>query len=132
MSKENELRDKEWNDLYKRIIQTLRQYGKDEATGDGDYWVVDDNYGWQRLIVNVFNLKMLNPSIILALRALLSELPNWSIVLALDVPGTEGKWPPMGVTIRKHEIIDGLERDYLPEPYRALSIPGSKPGTGFD
>jgi hypothetical protein len=38
----------------------------------------------------------------------------------------------MGVTVRRHEIIDGLLRKYLPEPFRFLKIPGSRPGTGYD
>lgn len=132
MNNEDELRDKIWEELYKSVVSVLLQYGKEETTGDGDYWVVDDNYGWRRQIVNIFDLKMLNPEIFAKLRILLDKLPEWSIVLALDVPGTEGKWPPMGVTIRKHEIIDGLQRQYLPERYRTFVVPGSRPGTGYD
>ena len=132
MSKEDELRDKIWDDLYKDVVKILRQFGKEDATGDGDYWVVDDNYGWRRQIVNIFDLKMLNPEIVASLRVLLDKLPDWAIVLTLDVPGTEGKWPPMGVTIRKREIIDGLQREYLPESFQTFVIPGSRPGTGYD
>ena len=132
MTKEDEVRDQIWTDLYKRVVAVLQQYGKEEPTGDGDFWVVDDNYGWRRQIVNIFDLKMLNPEIVANLRILLNDLPDWAIVLALDVPGTEGKWPPMGVTIRKHEIIDGLQREHLPPSFRSFVIPGSRPGTGYD
>ncbi len=132
MNKEDEVRDQIWDALYRAVVDVLRQYGKEEPTGDGDFWVVDDNYGWRRQIVNIFNLKMLDPEIIFKLRALLDKLPEWSIVLALDVPGTEGKWPPMGVIIRRHEIIDGLQREYLPESFQTFVIPGSRPGTGYD
>lgn len=132
MTTDDETRDRIWSDLYRRIVDLLGRYGKEDAIGDGDFWVVDDNYGWRRHTVNIFDLKMLRPHIVAALRRLLGDLPDWAIVLALDIPGTEGKWPPMGVTIRKHEIIDGLMRDYLPAPYRTLVIPGSRPGTGYD
>ena len=75
---------------------------------------------------------MLKVVIIAGLRELLRDLPDWEIVMALDVPGKEKEWPPMGLTIRRHEIIDGLSRDHLPEPYKSLVIPGSRPGTGYD
>jgi hypothetical protein len=131
-STEDELRDRMWDELYRKIVALLRKYGKEEPTGDGDYWVVDDNYGWRRHTVNIFTLKMLDPEIVAALRHLLRGLSDWEIVVALDIPGKENLWPPMGVTIRDHEIIDGLRREFLPEPYRRLVIQGGRPGTGYD
>jgi hypothetical protein len=131
-SSQDETRDRVWEDLYSRIVMLFSQYGHEDPCGDGDFWVVDDNYGWRRRTVNVFALKMLEPKIIARVRELLTGFPDWEIVLALDVPGKEHEWPHMGVTIRKHEIIDGLSRAYLPEPYRSMTIPGSRPGTGND
>ena len=132
MTKEDELRDQIWEDLYKRVLDLLSRYGKESATGDGDFLVVDDNYSWRRQIVNIFTLKMLTANIIAELRSLLDKLPDWEIVYALDIPGKEKEWPPMGVTIRKKEIIDGLQRKYLPDSFRSFVIPGSRPGTGYD
>jgi hypothetical protein len=132
MTTDDELRDRIWTDLYRRIVELLRRYGKEDAIGEGDFWVVDDNYGWRRHTVYVNNLKLLSPNIVASLRGFLDNLPDWAIVLALNVPGNGKNWPPMGLTIRKHEIIDGLMRNYLPEPYRTLVFPGSRPGTGFD
>jgi hypothetical protein len=34
--------------------------------------------------------------------------------------------------MRPHETIDGLRREYLPEPYRNYRYEGSRPGTGWD
>ncbi len=132
MTKEEERLDETWGDLYTQVRSLLALYGKENAFGRGDFLLVDDNYGWRRQIVNIFTLKMLNPEIISSLRQLLADLPDWEIVYALDVPGKETEWPDMGLTIRKHEIVDGLRREFLPEPYRSLVIPGSRPGTGDD
>lgn len=132
MTSEDELRDKIWDDLYRRMVEVLSRYGREDAVGEGDFWVVDDNYGWRRHTVNVFDLKMLNPVIVSELRNLLDDISDWAIVLALDVPGKEGEWPHMGLIIRKREIIDGLRRELLPEPYRSMVIPESRPGTGYD
>jgi hypothetical protein len=132
MTTDDEIRDRIWTKLYRRIVNLLRRYGKEDAIGEGDFWVVDDNYGWRRHTVYVNNLKLLSPNIVASLRSFLDNLPDWAIVLSLDVPGKEKSWPPMGVTIRKHEIIDGLQREYLPESFRTFVIPGSRPGTGYD
>ena len=132
MTSEEKLQDEQWESLYRRIGDLLSKYGKENHLGKGDYWRVDDNYGWYRHTIYVFDLRMLNPIIIAELRNLLITLPNWAIVLTVDVVEKEENWPRMGVTIRKHEIIDGLLRDYLPEPYRSLVIPDSRPGTGYD
>ena len=132
MSANNQVRDQTWEKLYRQIVELLSHYGVESATGDGEFWVVDDDYGWYRHTVNVFELKMLNATIIGNLCNLLRGLPKWEIVMALDVPGKENIWPHMGLTIREHEIIDGLARSYLPEPYRSMVIPNSRPGTGYD
>ncbi len=132
MGDEDEARDKIWTELYRQVVEFLGRFGSESPFTGGDFFVVDDNYGWRRIIVNIFDLKMLNPEIVVSLRDLLANLPDWEIVYALDVPGKETEWPDMGLTIRKHEIVDGLRREFLPEPYRSLVIPGSRPGTGDD
>jgi hypothetical protein len=35
----------EWDVLYDRLIAVLAPFGKDDPFGEGDYWIVDDNYG---------------------------------------------------------------------------------------
>ena len=106
--------------------------GVESAVGRGDFWVVDDNYGWRRHTVYIFNLALFTPSMVNAARKLLQGHPNWEIIFLVDVVGKEKEWPPMGVTIRKREIIDGLQREYLPAPYNQLEFSGSRPGTGYD
>ena len=54
------------------------------------------------------------------------------IVVAVDVPEHEQDWPVMGLTIRRHEIIDGLQREFLPPEFADLHYPGGRPGTGYD
>lgn len=45
---DDELQEQEWHALYQRIVQTMAQWGVDDAVGKGDYLIVDDNYGWWR------------------------------------------------------------------------------------
>jgi hypothetical protein len=75
---------------------------------------------------------MLAPDIISRLQSLLHERSVWQISVAVHVPGTKPGWPVMGLTIRRHEIVDGLRRNYFPEPYRNFHYKGSRPGTEED
>lgn len=132
MTSEDEIRDKIWSRLYRQLVGFFEHYGLEDACGRGDFWVVDDNYGWRRHYVYLFNLDLLTPSIVKAVHRFLDDYSGWEIVLVVDVVEKEKEWPPMGVTIRKHEIIDGLQRQYLPARFQYFKIPGSRPGTGYD
>ena len=135
---EDDLQSEVWETLYDKIVDLMHKWGVEDHFGHGDYLIVDDNYGWERQTIEVHKLTMLRVEIVEALQALLRQkdllqgMTGWEIVIALDIPGTEGKWPPMGVTIRAHEIIDGLQRQYLPAEFKDFKIPGSRPGTGYD
>lgn len=124
--------EQDWAELYKRIVTVLERFGVENAFGQGDYWVLDDNWGPPQQKVCIFNLKMLEPEIVYAMQRLLPEFPGWSIVVAVDVPGTEKKWPAMGLIVRPDEIIDGLQRRYFPLGFQSLRYAGSRPGTDKD
>lgn len=121
-----------WEALHERITKVMHAFGVEDHFGDGDYLIVDDNYGWRQHKIELQKLHILRPEIVVLLQQTLEDYPDWQIVMAVDVPGTEETWPLMGVAIRKHEIIDGLRREYLPAEYRTLAYPGSRPGTGYD
>lgn len=132
MEDEDQKQEEVWTQLHHAVTETLAQYGTKNAFGEGDYWINDDNYGWARIQVGIQNLNLYRPAIVHELRSLLSDLPGWAITMAVDVVGKEKSWPLMGVTIRKHEIIDGLNRDILPEVFRTYHYADSRPGTGYD
>jgi hypothetical protein len=84
-----------WGELYDGIRGVLQGFGIENPYGKEDYLVVDDNFGWFRHTVEIHKLKMLQPGIVAKLRALLERYPNWEIVIAVDIPGTERIWPRM-------------------------------------
>jgi hypothetical protein len=63
---------------------------------------------------------------------MLREFPDWEIMIGVSMPEPAGPWPDMGLTIRAHEIIDGLQRRYFPPEYRGIQYDGSRPGTDRD
>lgn len=117
-----------WSALRRQVLVGLQPFGSEDQLGDADYFVVDDNYGWMRITVEIHRLHMLNPKVVVALKRLVSPFPGWEVVIAVDIPGTEGKWPPMGIIIRPHETVDGLRREYLPPEWQNVSYPDARFG----
>ena len=125
---------REWDALYRRIIFELQQLGAEgDALGRKDYWLLDDNYGvYAQQLLYINNLDLLTTPMVKSLQSILSDYPHWEIVVAVDVPRAGECWPKMGLKIRAHEIIDGLQRRYFPPEYRNLTFDGSRPGTERD
>ncbi|MBI2716646.1 MAG: hypothetical protein HYX37_19700 [Rhizobiales bacterium] len=120
----------EWDALYAKLESVLRRFGNEDYLGRADYWLLDDDWGcWQqKLYVN--NLNMLAPGVISALQASLSEFPDWEIVVAVAIEGAGKSWPDMGITIRPHEIVDNLQRQYFPKEFQGLEYERSHRGVG--
>jgi hypothetical protein len=119
-------RQAEWKILHDRITATLDRYGKKDAFGRGDYWLVDEDLGSYRQKLEVQNLNLLQPHIIRSLQAVLAKYPDWEIMFRIDVPGKENDWPAMGLIIHDDEIIDDLQREFLPPEFRNVSYEGSR------
>jgi len=130
MSDWDSVQSETWHRLYEQVSDVLARHGTENAFGDGDYSVNEDNYGWERVQVVVDKLDLFEPDIVNELRRLLQDLPKWEITVAVN--RTDKSWPPMGLTIREHEIVDGLQRHLLPEVFRTYRYADSRPGTGYD
>jgi hypothetical protein len=118
-----------WDLLYGRVRTELLRFGSEDYQAAADCWVDDDNIGTRQQKVYVRNLNLLRPEVVAALQRLLSGFPGWEIMMAVSA-GVRGKdWPAMGLTIRAHEIIDGLRRSYFPPELQQVRYEGSKPGT---
>jgi hypothetical protein len=128
----NSLQENEWENLYGRIRALLQNFGADNPIREGDYWLVDENWGIRQQKLEVQNLTLLAPAIVEQLQTLLAEFPAWEIVLSVDVPGKEHIWPGMGLIIGHKEIIDGLERQLLPVPFSDFEYQGSRRVTEMD
>lgn len=118
--------DREWQTLYTRISETLDQFGRKDAFGNGDYWLIDDNWGARRHLLEIQNLDLLKPHVVKSLQSLLNDYPDWEISAGVDVIKDNRNWPGMGLIIYSDEIIDKLERDYLPAEFRDLRYEGSR------
>jgi hypothetical protein len=124
--------EREWQNLHDRIAATLQRFGQADPVRKGDYWLLDENWGWYRHQLEIQNLDLLQPPIIKSLQALLTDYPGWDITVRIDVPGKEKSWPGMGLIIYHDEIVDQLQRQYLPREFQDIEYEGSRPGTERD
>jgi hypothetical protein len=119
--------------LYARINKLLEKFGRrDSLLADGDYSVYGDYWGYPQVKVTISNLELLRPNVVNSLRGLIKEFPGWEIVVAVAVDGHLEDWPEMGLYIRPHEIIDGLQRQYFPKEFQDIRYEGGRPGTDRD
>jgi hypothetical protein len=119
---------RQWDSLYARLGEIMRRYGKEDWLGHADYWIVSDNWGPRRQMIYIQNLKMLSPDIIKQMQATLRDYPDWEIVLDLSPEQYGQTWPTMGLTVRAHEIVDSLKREYFPTEFQGIEYQGSKRG----
>lgn len=117
--------EREWQVLHDRIDSLLQRFGRKDAFRDGDYWLVDENWGRYRQVLEIQNLRLLRPDLIKSLQALLADFPKWCITSQVDVRGKEASWPGMGLVIYSDQIVDELQRDFLPEEFRNITYEGT-------
>jgi hypothetical protein len=123
--------------LIDQINLVLEQYGKQEqfwkhAFEPGEYSIYEDYLEFPQVKVSVSDLKLLRPKIVAELQQVVRAYPGWEIVVAVAVPGHYKDWPEMGLFIRSHEIIDGLQRQYFPMEFRDVAYEGGRRGTVHD
>ena len=109
-----------WEILYVRLKDILDEFGREDWLGRADYWIVSDNWGTLQHKLYITNLDLLAPSVVKLLQNALAEFPGWEIVVAVDLREKGYSWPNMGLTIRAHEIIDELQRQYFPTQYQGV------------
>jgi hypothetical protein len=123
------IQESQWSNLYDALSRVLVPLGKDDGFGKGDYWLMDENWGIYQQKLDIQNLNLIKPDVVKRLQATLTAFPGWEIVVSIDDPKHETDWPAMGLLIRSHEIIDGLQRQYFPAEFQNIKYEGSRPGT---
>jgi hypothetical protein len=124
-----------FENLRDRAFALLEQFGESGYQRHdvaADYSVEGDFTGYPEVVVYVDNLKMLRPPVINALQALIKEYPGWQITVTVTVRGHYDDWPNMGLYVRPHEIIDGLQRQYFPAEFQHIEYDGARKGTACD
>jgi len=108
----------DWQRLHDKITATLDRFGQKDPFGKGDYWLLDENWGWYAHQLEFQNLNLFRPETVKSLQALLVDFPDWEIMIRVSVPAMEGKWRGMGLIVWCDKVVDELQRQYLPKEFR--------------
>jgi hypothetical protein len=101
-------RDEEWRRLYRDIRSVLAKFGTEDAYGEADYWVVDDDYGDTMQKVCVHRESILSPVLIKSLQAALMTFPVWRVMLQMEFPISGVPYASSGVIVHR----DGVEEHW--------------------
>jgi hypothetical protein len=105
MDSQDERQGKEWDALYEELGVLLERYGKEDARGEGDFWIVDDNWGSVQHKVCVTRLAFLTQPLALDIQRLLQNYSlDWGVLLSLDKPGLRPDPNDVGVAVTKSNI----------------------------
>ena len=115
-----------WETLYARLKDILDELGQEDWGGHADYWIISDNWGTRQHKLYITNLELLVPYVVRLLQNTLADFPDWEIIVAVYLKKKGYSWPDMGLTIRSHEIIDELQRQYFPPEYQAIRYEGAR------
>jgi hypothetical protein len=108
-----------WKSLFDRASAALDAFGRKGYRDADDYWIVDDDLGWDVLQVELQDAILLRRDLVHALQALLVDYPAWIITLNVGLRGRKDA-PGMGLLIYPDRIVDDLKREYLPEQFRHM------------
>jgi CO dehydrogenase/acetyl-CoA synthase delta subunit len=103
--------DQEWISLYGALRDILSQFGTEDPYGDGDYWIVDDNWGDRSHKVEVSKIAFLTPMLIASVKGALQHYPSWRVLLQVNQTVGASPATTAGYTVRR----DGVESVGAPE-----------------
>jgi hypothetical protein len=132
-TKEDRRQIDEFERLRHKVDGVLAKHGSpDTLSKQGDYTVHGDYSGHPQVVAFIGKLDMLRPEIVKELQHVVKDFPGWEIEITVAVRGHYYDWPNMGLYIRPHEIIDGLQRQYFPKEFQNLKYEGARQGTAYD
>lgn len=115
-------REAEWASLYTALRSVLVRHGRECPFGEnGDFWLVDDDWGGKLQKVYVFKMRFLAPSLVADIQSLLlNSFREWGVLFALDVKNSDGeKSAPEGIIV----FASSVERHWQENELRKLFGP---------
>jgi hypothetical protein len=95
----------EWEALYEQLRLLLCEHGKEDPFGDGDFWIVDGNYGSPQHKVCVFEVSFITRALALDVQRTLRKhsLP-WEVLFSFDKGDPRRDPNDLGISVHKAKI----------------------------
>jgi hypothetical protein len=109
---------KEWDALYCELQDALSKFGREDAFGDGDYWIVDDNYSSPQHKVCVHQVSFITLPMVTAVQRLLrGRQLRWEVLVVFDFHDPQRHPDDHGLTITAHQVVEHLSQDRMRKTY---------------
>ena len=115
-------RGKQWASLYGTLSKSLALLGTENAFGEGDYWIVDDNYGDATHKLCVHRLSFLRPQLVDAVREALKPYPQWRVLVQMEIELNGTPIPSEGVIIYADHVEQHWDTAKFASLARALNL----------
>jgi hypothetical protein len=111
-------RGEEWEALYAQLTSVLAVFGREDPYGDGDFWVVDDDYGSYQQKVCVTRLSFLTRRCAEAVGRILANYTSpWEVLMTLDFKDPSRPPGGEGILITKSAIQEHWDKTRLSRKY---------------
>ncbi len=113
-----EVQIREWESLFEALQSALAEYGNEDAFGDGDFWIVDDNYGTPQHKVCVHRAAFLTRPMVAAVQTLLKGWTlRWEVIFSFDDDDPRRHPDDLGLTVRANEIVEHWDHERMRSSY---------------
>jgi hypothetical protein len=74
-----------WDDVYGQLVEVLSGVGKNDSCGDGDYWIVDDDWRGKHQKICVANGQFWTPEVQERVCRLLKDnFADWGVYIVFE------------------------------------------------
>jgi hypothetical protein len=115
-------RRKRWEILYEKLSKSLGALGQENAYGNGDFWIVDDDYGDTAHKLCLTKLSFLQPQVIKAIQSSLRSYSDWRVLVQMEAELNGEQLPPEGLMIYADHVEQHWDKVRFASLARALGI----------
>jgi hypothetical protein len=108
--------EREWQAIYEGLRALLARHGRDDPYGEGDYWIIDDNWGCCGHKVEVHQPRIVTREVAQGVQNLLRDLPlrnAWYVIFSLAPADPRYRGEAEGIKVTADAIEEHWDRDRL-------------------
>jgi len=104
----------EWSRLFQSLSSYLTGIGRNDALGEGDFFLLDDDLGYSEQHLMIHKIEVLTPSVVSDLQSVLKdEFSRWSIRVLLELNPPESDISRRGIVIRADHVEEEWDKERL-------------------
>ncbi len=100
--------------LYERLIHLFANLGTNDAYGNGQYYITEDNNGGSEQLIKIFELSLVNPYLVAEIQREVADLEmDWEVKLMLEMFDPEYTGKGESLSIFKNRIAEHWDKQRI-------------------